>query len=68
MGCIITTVIAEFLFRASEIKISATSRASRDSRACARQFQNRLSAEIADIAVGDSAMTVVGIVDIAVGD
>ena len=54
------TVIAEFLFRASEIKISATSRAS-GIRAPARQFQNRLSAEVADIAVGDSAMTVNGV-------
>ena len=31
----------------------------RGSRACARPFRNRLSAEIADIAVGDSAMTVI---------
>ena len=60
MGCIITTVIAEFSFRASGMKISATSRAS-GVRAQARQFQNRLSAEVADIAVGDSAMTVNGV-------
>ena len=31
----------------------------RDSRACARPFKNRLSAEIPDIAVGDSGMTVI---------
>ena len=40
------------------MKISATSRAS-GVRAPARPFGNRLSAEIADIAVGDSAMTVI---------
>ena len=52
------TVIAEFLFRASEIKISATSRAS-GVRAPARQFKNRLSAEIADSGAAASAMTVI---------
>ena len=41
------------------MKISATSRAS-GIRALVRDYsRNRLSAEIADIAVGDSAMTVI---------
>ena len=64
-GLLLNTVIAEFLFRASEIKTSATSRAS-GIRALARDnFKNRLSAEIADIFCRDcvvpknSAMTVI---------
>ena len=53
------TVIAEFLFRAGEIKISATSRAS-GVRALARDcFKNRLSAEVADSDFVASAMTVI---------
>ena len=55
------TVIAEFSFRASGMKISATSRAS-GVRALARDnFKYRLSAEIADSDFVASAMTVIQI-------